>query len=202
LNNVLSDFIQNQLNIPCSNTIFKTNYFDDKKFDIIYHCDVISHFYDPIKEFKKMYNNLNDSGYLIFETGNLGDVEKKYYHVFTKFQYPDHLYFFSEKNLKELLKISGFKLIETYRYSILLQLKINKIENIFMNLLKKRNINKKIDKKTIPNINRNTTFIHLINLFKNTYHYFNYLIRYKIGYILPKKGRPQTVIIVAQKIIN
>jgi hypothetical protein len=34
---------------------------------------------------------------------------------------------------------------------------------------------------------------------RNMCNYFNYLLRYKVGYIAPKKSRPQTLIIVAQK---
>lgn len=199
LNSILTNVIRNKLKIPCSNSTLNHNYFKDKKFDIIYHCDVTSHFYYPIEEFKKMYNNLNDSGFLVFETGNLGDVEKKYYNVFTKFLYPDHLYFFSEKNLKELLRLSGFKILKIYRYSILLQLKIIKTQEVLMNLIKNRKSKITINKNTTLIENKNTVLISLINFFKDIYNYFNYIIRYKIGYILPKKGRPQTVIVVAMK---
>jgi 2-polyprenyl-3-methyl-5-hydroxy-6-metoxy-1,4-benzoquinol methylase len=50
------------------------------KFDIISHCDVLSHFTDPVAEFKMMLDRLNPGGLLIFETGNFGDVNPSYYH--------------------------------------------------------------------------------------------------------------------------
>jgi 2-polyprenyl-3-methyl-5-hydroxy-6-metoxy-1,4-benzoquinol methylase len=200
LNSILTDFIRNKLKIPCSDSTFDNIYFKDKKFDIIYHCDVISHFYDPIEEFKKLYDNLNDSGFLVFETGNLGDVEKKYYNVFTKFQYPDHLYFFSEENLKELLRLSGFKILKIYRYSILLQLKIIKIQKVLMDFIKNTKSNVTINKNVTLIKYNNTVLMSLIKFIKDINNFFMYIIRYKIGYIGPKKGRPQTVIVIAMKL--
>ena len=61
----------------------------------------------------EMNERLKDNGFLIFETGNLGDVEEKYFKLFTSFQLPDHLCFFSDKNLKELLQRTGFEFINT-----------------------------------------------------------------------------------------
>lgn len=47
LNPTQTDFINRKLDIPCETTTLTGSY-DNKIFDIIYHCDVISHFYDPI----------------------------------------------------------------------------------------------------------------------------------------------------------
>ena len=96
--------------------------FGGKKFDIVYHCDVISHLFDPVSEFIKTHQKMEDGGVLIFETGNLGDVKQKYFRYFNIFQYPDHLFFFGTNNLIELLEKSGFDLIKIYRYSVLPQL--------------------------------------------------------------------------------
>jgi len=46
-----------------------------------------------------------------------------------------------------------------------------------------------------PNVKR-FSFQKLVG---DIYAYFFYVIRYKIGYVMPKKGRPQTVIVIAQK---
>lgn len=101
-NNIQANFIKNKLNIPCEQSPL-----NDQKFDIIYHCDVISHFYDPIAEFERTRIKLNESGLVIFETGNLGHADIKYFKYFTKFQYPDYLFFFSEKNINTLLERTG-----------------------------------------------------------------------------------------------
>lgn len=117
----------------------------------------------------------------MFETGNLGDVEEKYYSVTSSFHYPDHLFFFSEENLENLLEITGFELIAMHRYSILYQLKIIRLLRKIIRLLQK------------------ISDPFGIRLSKNILPFFRHLLRYKIGYILPKKGKPQTVIVVAKK---
>ena len=87
-NKTQAKFIKDELNIPCERVALNNKTFNNEKFDVIYHCDVISHFYDPIAEFKKMKEKLNENGFVIFETGNLGDVSIPYFRYITKFQYP------------------------------------------------------------------------------------------------------------------
>ena len=36
-------------------------------------------------------------------------------------------------------------------------------------------------------------------LLRNAFNYFSYLMLYKIGYVIPKKGRPQSLFVIAQK---
>lgn len=198
LNKIQANFIKEKLNIPCEESALSDNTFHDKKFDIIYHCDVISHFYDPIGEFKKSNLKLKRNGLVIFETGNLGDVKKEYLKYITKFQYPDHLFFFSEQNIKKLLEQTGFELLKIYKYSILPQLFINKILRKIINYIKpsrtfdnsnSQNINKKLGNK------ENKYKELLINI----HSYIFYIIRYKLGLIIPKKKRPQTIIIIGRK---
>jgi 2-polyprenyl-3-methyl-5-hydroxy-6-metoxy-1,4-benzoquinol methylase len=197
LNSIQANFIKNRLGISCEESPLNIFSFAGKKFDIIYHRDVISHFYDPIAEFLKMNERLEDGGFLIFETGNLGDVEKKYFKLFTSFQLPDHLFFFSDQNLKELLKRTGFKFVKVYRYSKLPLLWI-------MRRLKTKTDPFTVQggKKYLPDqdlsfekINK-FTFQYLL---RNAFNYFSYLMLYKIGYVMPKKGRPLSLFVIAQK---
>ena len=205
LNNIQANFIRSELKISCEESPLDVSSFGGKKFDIIYHCDVISHFYDPIADFKMINNRLKDSGILVFETGNLGDVKEKYYRIFTKFQLPDHLFFFTENNLKELLKRTGFEFMKIYRYSILPQLLIIKMFGGAIDFIKSQKIIRRIRKNGIieaPSSNFHNFIVSrfsLKQLIKNAYNYFFYLIRYKIGSVMPKKGRPQTVIVIARK---
>ena len=203
LNGIQAEFIRSKLGIPCEESPLDVSLFDGKRFDVIYHCDVISHFYNPISEFQKIHDKLGKNGMVVFETGNLGDVREEYYRFVTKFQYPDHLFFFGENNLKELLGRTGFEFIKVYRYSILQQLVIdNKLRKV-KDLMKSKGTNKKIDERSriaFPNIFDSTVseFSHY-QLSRNTSNYFTYLMRYKIGFLMPKKGRPQTVIVFARK---
>ena len=111
------------LEIPCEQAPLGPASFGGKAFDVIYHSDVMSHFYDPVGEFRRMHAALRPGGWLIFETGNGGDVDPKYLEHVSVFQYPDHLFFFSLANVRALLELSGFDLVELHSYSVLPQLR-------------------------------------------------------------------------------
>lgn len=85
-------FMQEKLNIPCEQKPLSKKSFAGNCFDVVYHSDVISHFHDPIQEFHTIHDLLVPGGHLMFETGNLGDVDARYYSLFSSFQYPDHLF--------------------------------------------------------------------------------------------------------------
>jgi 2-polyprenyl-3-methyl-5-hydroxy-6-metoxy-1,4-benzoquinol methylase len=214
LNSILTDFVHNKLGIPCKDSSLETSLFGNKRYDIIYHCDVISHFNDPITEFCKINSMLNAKGLVIFETGNFGDVKEEYYKHFKKFQFPDHLFLFSENNIIQLLSKTGFEFIKIYRYSILPQLISNKfLENISCLLKPSVQTHKedKIHGFTNSSLSPRNIFFNLYQFskkayiyafnitYKYLYHCLSYFIRYKIGYITPKKGKPQTVIVIARK---
>ena len=200
LNKVQANFINHTLAIPCEESPLDESSFDGRKFDIVYHCDVISHFYDPIAEFRKTNDKLSDNGILVFETGNLGDVEEKYYRAFTEFQYPDHLFFFGENNLKELLKLTGFELIKIYRYSILSELLISKMSKKVLDFIKYRATTRNLGTDSAGEVASSSIGgVSFKRLIKNAHGYFLFLVRYRIGYVTPKKGRPQTVIVIARK---
>ena len=197
LNHMQADFIRNRLDISCEESPLEASSLDGKKFDIIYHRDVISHFYDPIAEFRKMNERLKDNGFLIFETGNLGNVEEKYFKLFTSFQLPDHLFFFSEKNLKELLRRTGFEFVKTYRYSKLPLLWIMRSLKTKTGRFGVRGEKTHLRK---PGISFSKIDNSIFKYFlRNTFNFFSYLMVYKIGYVMPKKGRPQSLFVIAQK---
>ena len=187
LNPIQAQFIQTFLHIPCEQKILSENSFDSQLFDIIYHCDVISHFHNPINAFLTMYKKLNSGGFLIFETGNIADMDKKFYSAFPCFQYPDHLFFFGENTLATLLEKTGFQLVKIYRYNIMLHLFIQRLRN----WQKNRGIQFQGAKET------HTSDIGVI---KKLYQHLLFMLRYKIGAYLPKKQRPLSLIIVAKKL--
>ena len=125
-NPVQANFVRNELNIPCEESSLDHSVFAGKKFDVVYHCDVISHLFDPIADFKQMNQRMKADSILVFETGNLGEVDPKYFDDIDCFQYPDHLFFFSTENLVTLLKQTGFELVNIHRYSISPQLTTKK----------------------------------------------------------------------------
>lgn len=180
------EFMRDKLGIPCEQRPLSSDIFDEKTFDVIYHCDVISHLFNPVLDFKIMNRILNKGGVLFFETGNFAEVESEYYHYINTFMYPDHLFFFGMNNLKSLLSESGFELVFAKRYSALPQFWLknkfgnSKGDNDFKN-------NSNVD------ISRSNSFLDKIKV------WVNYLVRYRVGSFITNKKHPQTILVGAKK---
>jgi 2-polyprenyl-3-methyl-5-hydroxy-6-metoxy-1,4-benzoquinol methylase len=197
-NPIQSKFIRDELKIPCEECPVSTKIFNGTKFDVVYHCDVTSHFYDPIDTFKEINAVTKPGGILFFETGNLGEVSIEKLHTIEKFQYPDHLFFYSVNNISTLLNMCGFEIVGINRYSIVPQLAYIRYSNSIKKTLKRY-----FGKRAIPrNDNSETTQatpIRSKGLFNKIDEFVSYYIRYSIGKVLNKKDHPQTVLIVARK---
>ena len=209
-NPIQASHIRNKLQIPCEESPLADSIFGGKQFDVVYHCDVISHFFDPVSDFRRTNEIMKEGAFLIFETGNLGDVDPRYFKHFQQFQYPDHLFFFGVDNLVELLEKTGFEVIKFHRYSILPQLVTMRTMSWAMNSIKR--CLSKSDTKVNPSPERSPdgdpSTIHtqssnpkslIKGVIKNLILRFYYILRYKIGRIAPHKTRPQTMIVVARK---
>jgi len=200
-NPIQAGFIRNILKIPCEESELGTTTFGGMRFDLVYHSDVISHLFDPLSEFRRMHAIMKKNSFLIFETGNLGEVHQRYFKYFECFQYPDHLFFFSTDNLRKLLEISGFELLKIYRYSIMPQLLLIRVITRLRQSLSKGKKVEDIERTGIvAKHDHHAPDNKIKKSLSITWNYLNYLLRLKIGYIVPKKNQPQTVIIVSRKI--
>ena len=159
---------------------------------------------DPIAEFQTMYEMLTDDGLLIFETGNFAEIEPSYLRYIDKFQYPDHLFFFSKKSIYELLDRAGFESVEIYSYSLIPQLKLKFALVKLLSFIKRdQKIDSDMDSSDMPAVDRPPSKKpSLIKKYlRYIYQYLLYILRYRVGAIAPKKGRPQTLIVVAKRAI-
>jgi SAM-dependent methyltransferase len=196
LNPIEARWITEKLCIPCENVALNAGSFEGKQFDIIYHSDVLSHLYDPISVFSAINRALKKDGLLVFETGNIADVDKKYYKYFSQFLYPDHLFFFGEHSLKLLLERTGFKYVSVYREAILLQLLLQKALWSVKDLLKDKQVME--DMKTRKRVASEGRGLSVKRRLRLLYRYVNYYL-VRLGKILPKNGRPLKLLVVAKK---
>ena len=193
-NSAQAEFMASALEIPCEQTPLGPASFGGKVFDVIYHSDVMSHFYDPLGEFRRMRAALRPGGWLIFETGNGGDIDPKYFGHFSAFQYPDHLFFFSLANVLALLERSDFELVELHRYSVLPQLRA------LETLARARKVVARRSPVPAGAVGGAPAAVNgrARELLGDVSDYANYLLRYKVGSAAPKAGRPQTFVMVAR----
>lgn len=212
LNPIYTGYLQDVLKIAVENKPLSAASFPDEEFDVIYHCDVISHFYDPLSEFNEMNRKLKKGGLIVFETGNLADVDERFYPFYPSFQFPDHLYFFGRENIKELMRRTGFEIVEEYRYSILPQIRFRRLLMRIAALLKKGEnrapevgVQKPVQsgEKIQSQLDQPVVIdgpMRLPRLVTDGMGSLNYFLRYQLGSLLAKSNRPQTVIVIARKI--
>lgn len=199
-NRTAAHYINNSLRIPCEENSINRYSYGNKTFEIIYHCNVLSHLYDPIDEFRKIHDKLTDCGILVFETGNIGEVEEKYFPFFYSFGFPDHLFFYSDKSIRTLLHLTNFEVIAVYKYSILNGLKINKYKQRLGRI-----IGSGLRVKKSPTVDKEGKGAYynadgsIMRALKGAFRSTTFLIDYKLGSLTNRKGCPQTVIVVASK---
>jgi SAM-dependent methyltransferase len=183
LNPALREFIRGR-GIPCvAETVAEA--FSGQSFDLIYHCDVLSHLHDPIAEFCTMHGRLRERGLLVFETGNFGDVGVDRLAQVPRFQYPDHLFFLSSDNITRLVALSGFELLDVYRYSLA------------ADLLRWRLSSKvKRPQRAHPAGDGGPQEAVTRSPLKARIEFFS---RYGMGALFPRRDRHQTMIVVARK---
>jgi SAM-dependent methyltransferase len=192
LNPLQARFIRERLHIPCEEAPLSARSFGDRRFDLIYHSDILSHLPDPIGTMEEIAAKLASAGLLVFETGNYAEVDPRYYPLIGSFQYPDHLFFFGEASLRQLLVRTGFELLTITRYSTVPQLRL-------LELIARRR------RGAAPAIGasdaharrrRASWFRHRL---QPPYQLFLHLLRYRAGAVHRAPGAPQTLILVARK---
>jgi SAM-dependent methyltransferase len=193
LNPLQAGFIRDQLGIPCAPSLAELQQSTGRQtHDVVFFRDVISHFSDPIAEFATFNEALPPGGIIAFETGNLADVDHRYFRYFSLFQLPDHLFFFGDASLKALLSLTGFELITIRRWSILPQLRALHL----LHRLRGRNAgteqHRSEQSDDVPAEKRSSLGEAVIYVL---YH----LLPARVGAVAPKKGRPQTTLVVARK---
>ena len=180
------------LGIDCRQGAF-AEVFKGMTFDVIYHCDVLSHLCYPVAEFRAMRQMLKPGGIVVFETGNYGDVERRYYHLVERWQYPDHLYFFSRRSLSNLASAAGLKIEMTREFSRSLEMLVGRLLTPAKLLVKRRGRSSSSGGNSAAKGGIKNKLVRLAMSFK---HVMDYVMIYRVGTFLPKTGRPQTVIAI------
>jgi SAM-dependent methyltransferase len=87
-------------------------------FDVVYHCDLLSHFADPVGALQKMSRLLAPGGMLIFEAGTLGGLNPSWYRRVGQLGFPQHRWLYSESSLRRLLEITGLDILRMQHFGL------------------------------------------------------------------------------------
>lgn len=155
--------------LPPSPTGLGPASFPGREFDAIVHCNVLSHFDDPLASLTAMASRLAPGGILMVETGNFADVDPRFHALIRateRFQLPEHLTFFGERSLDALVRAAGFEPLVCHRYS-------------------------RVPEKLGPTVLRALGLGGLTNRLR-------FWLKYRVGAWFPKRGRPLTLVLVAR----
>jgi len=94
----------NVLNIPLEEIAFPSG-----SFDIVLASHLIEHLNDPFSFLKEAYRILTDNGQIFITTPNISGLQAYLYGSRWRSAIFDHLYLFSARTLKKMLKRTGFK---------------------------------------------------------------------------------------------
>lgn len=90
--------------------------FKNLAFDVILFSDIIEHLKDPKNVLIKLKQLLKREGLIVIQTGDADSfwarLMKKNWHFFAP---PQHLYFFSQKTLAEMLNQTGYQITNIYK---------------------------------------------------------------------------------------
>ena len=73
-------------------------------FDVVYHCDMLPHFPDPIHCLRRMGSTLRDGGVLCLEVGVLGGISPFWYRLIGEVGLGPHRWLYSEQALDTLFR--------------------------------------------------------------------------------------------------
>jgi len=196
LNPIEARWINEKLHIPCEARELSERSFEGKRFDIIYHRDVLSHLSDPISTFREMHRALKDDGLVVFETGNIADVRPEYMKHFSQFSYPDHLFFFGERSIGLLLERTGFSCLHVQKQGILLPLLLQKVFWGAKDSLKDPKAANEM--RLREDGNSEAPGLSLKRRLRLLYRYAKHYLG-RLGGALPTEGRPLKLVVIAQR---
>ena len=89
-----------------------------QSYDVVYHCDLLSHFPDPDLALQRMTGLLRPNGVLFFEVGVYGHISSFWYRHLPESSFPRHRWLFPEEGLCRLLDRCGLRIVRLKRFGL------------------------------------------------------------------------------------
>jgi predicted SAM-dependent methyltransferase len=146
---------------PPKNVVVIKEFFENisniEKSDVVIHSHLLEHIVDPLGNLSKTYEILNDDGLLIFSVPNLESILKLNQSPNAVLHF-EHTFYFSEEMMKEVLRSSGFEVIDIKKFES---------HSVFFKCRKTKQTPIDTDKLKIMNEGTSNLFLSNFNLFKN-----------------------------------
>jgi len=101
-------YAKNKRNLDVKTIPLEENNFPSSSFDVIHASHLIEHLNDPRSFLNEVHRILKPDGRIFITTPNIAGFQARFFGDFWRSAIFDHLYLFSIKTLKAMLKVSGF----------------------------------------------------------------------------------------------
>jgi SAM-dependent methyltransferase len=173
--------------IPVVHAFIEDNSLRKHSYDVVYHCDLLAHFRDPIRSLSAMCELLSPSGVLCFEVGLLGGISASWYKLVGSIGLGQHLWLYSDHAFRSLMRRASLRILRIKYFGLALEVVGGKA----LGILNKRLLSPAL--QTLSSEGKNRALY--INQFGVNF------LRYQVGSLLPHIG-PQTLMVVAQPTDN
>jgi len=108
-----SNYARDHYHIHVENGTSQDINFNSQMFDVVTYWDVLEHTYSPSKEISLVHQLIKPGGFLFINIPNWDSFDRHLFNNFwIGFNPPEHLYIFMKNNISQLLKNTGFRLID------------------------------------------------------------------------------------------
>jgi SAM-dependent methyltransferase len=118
--------VSQELGISIERAFIEEDTLPPASFDVVYHCDLLAHFPDPLRALSSMTRLLRPGGVLCFEVGLLGGISPVWYHLIGELGLGPHLYLYSFRSLQKLLDRSDLKVIHRTNFGLAAEVLIHR----------------------------------------------------------------------------
>jgi SAM-dependent methyltransferase len=171
------------LGIPVEHSFVETNCLPKHTFDVVFHCDLLAHFPDPIRSLEAMCELLTPGGVLCFEVGLLGGSSHLWYPLIGNIGLGEHLWLYSDEAFRNLMSRARLRLLHITYFGLAPEAIGGRIFSILNNRLLRPALDFAASDGKMQSLRLQASFVNFL--------------RYRVGSLLPRVG-PQTLMVVAQ----
>lgn len=134
--------VAEQLGVEVEAALVEESHWPDASCDVVYHCDLLSHFPDPLRALVRMRRMLRPRGVMFFEVGLVGGISKAWYRRMPPGSWPRHRWFYDQRSLAMLLARAGLRIVRLQTFSlgpqVLLHGSASRVLGMWRRLLRRR----------------------------------------------------------------
>lgn len=165
--------------IETEQALLKNTRYEDGRFDIIFHIDLLSHFANPADALATLRRLVKRGGLVCFEVGIFGGLSKSWYRWMGRAGFPQHLWFYSYENLDRLFRESGLEIVDRRNFSLWASTIVSSIGTRFLSGL-------------MPPLRQDVQSAQPTRGLRRAYDRLQHHLRYTVGKYTPTFGGPQS----------